>query len=259
LRFGLLGCIACLMLFAFGIVCHVYVGGGGVGIGFTEGRFVIVGLEEYPETLGWQTGRSIKKPLGLGMDDRFQIRVPTALHELRELWAWYVPLWIPSAGFVAVVLLARFSAPRAVGFLAALGSADIATSRLAATAGSIASARARQRALHLATLIGAVMFAVALHVGLWCILHVGLWLLFGPNSDWPDWLSQAWIFPGGPLLGCLWLGLFLRLADRRARLDASSHCVCGYNLTGNVSGRCPECGMDIDPQAREAAQAPPPP
>lgn len=22
------------------------------------------------------------------------------------------------------------------------------------------------------------------------------------------------------------------------------HCACGYNLTGNVSGRCPECGSE---------------
>ncbi|MCO6438197.1 MAG: hypothetical protein J5J06_13975 [Phycisphaerae bacterium] len=24
------------------------------------------------------------------------------------------------------------------------------------------------------------------------------------------------------------------------------HCKCGYNLTGNVSGRCPECGREVD-------------
>lgn len=23
--------------------------------------------------------------------------------------------------------------------------------------------------------------------------------------------------------------------------------MCGYNLTGNISGRCPECGAPIDP------------
>jgi len=22
---------------------------------------------------------------------------------------------------------------------------------------------------------------------------------------------------------------------------------CGYNLTGNVSGKCPECGLDVPP------------
>ena len=23
------------------------------------------------------------------------------------------------------------------------------------------------------------------------------------------------------------------------------HCPCGYNLTGNVSGTCPECGVEV--------------
>ncbi len=30
--------------------------------------------------------------------------------------------------------------------------------------------------------------------------------------------------------------------------DDSTHCLtCGYNLTGNVSGICPECGSEIAP------------
>ena len=30
------------------------------------------------------------------------------------------------------------------------------------------------------------------------------------------------------------------------------HCTkCGYNLTGNVSGRCPECGAAIEPESRK--------
>jgi hypothetical protein len=30
------------------------------------------------------------------------------------------------------------------------------------------------------------------------------------------------------------------------------HCGCGYNLTGNVSGRCPECGASIPEETRAA-------
>jgi len=40
------------------------------------------------------------------------------------------------------------------------------------------------------------------------------------------------------------------------------HCqICGYNLTGNVSGRCPECGTPTDPEAerRRCGKAPPAP
>ncbi|MCG8409321.1 MAG: hypothetical protein MI923_29300 [Phycisphaerales bacterium] len=33
---------------------------------------------------------------------------------------------------------------------------------------------------------------------------------------------------------------------REIRLPSLGHCqTCGYNLTGNVSGRCPECGASI--------------
>jgi len=49
----------------------------------------------------------------------------------------------------------------------------------------------------------------------------------------------------------LWLplaviGLAVILAWRRDRRPPASHCrTCGYDLTGNVSGRCPECGQPI--------------
>jgi hypothetical protein len=34
---------------------------------------------------------------------------------------------------------------------------------------------------------------------------------------------------------------------RDHRRDLAEHCVgCGYNLTGNVSGVCPECGTPLD-------------
>ena len=31
----------------------------------------------------------------------------------------------------------------------------------------------------------------------------------------------------------------------RPRRPVPGHCKCGYNLTGNISGRCPECGEHV--------------
>jgi hypothetical protein len=35
------------------------------------------------------------------------------------------------------------------------------------------------------------------------------------------------------------------MVGRRRELRAAGHCACSYDLTGNVSGRCPECGRPI--------------
>jgi hypothetical protein len=51
---------------------------------------------------------------------------------------------------------------------------------------------------------------------------------------------------GTPLFGTLWAWLFVRLRNRLLTRRPSHYCVdCGYDLTGNVSGRCPECGREI--------------
>jgi len=49
----------------------------------------------------------------------------------------------------------------------------------------------------------------------------------------------------------LWLPvmlLFIASIFPRDRKSAKQwHCMCGYDLTGNISGTCPECGRDVCP------------
>ena len=63
----------------------------------------------------------------------------------------------------------------------------------------------------------------------------------------------GWSTPGGrgfTVLVPLWIPLLLTAIStailwRRDRIPPG-HCQrCGYNLTGNVSGRCPECGEAV--------------
>ena len=72
------------------------------------------------------------------------------------------------------------------------------------------------------------------------------------------WLPRHYTLPG-PLSSAgghgfdipLWLPFVVIaiptfIAWRRDRKPPPGHCPCGYNLTGNVSGRCPECGAHIE-------------
>jgi hypothetical protein len=116
-----------------------------------------------------------------------------------------------------------------------------------------------------------------------CVCVVTEWLA-GPglpeNSQWiwprrPGWslerreagmhwseLCPATRYPywGGTLVSVpLWmpvggLGLALLCVRRSvSRRALPHHCLCGYDLTGNVSGRCPECGLAISRAARRRA------
>jgi hypothetical protein len=58
-----------------------------------------------------------------------------------------------------------------------------------------------------------------------------------------DWVIGSLVLAGAAL-GFLWLALAShRKASRQRKRLKNGHCVpCGYDLTGNVSGVCPECG-----------------
>ncbi len=64
-----------------------------------------------------------------------------------------------------------------------------------------------------------------------------------PDYDWWTNPDIIWSLP-------LWIPLLITAVPtfilwRRDRIP-HGHCQrCGYDLTGNVSGRCPECGKEI--------------
>jgi hypothetical protein len=66
----------------------------------------------------------------------------------------------------------------------------------------------------------------------------------GIKVEFPDWLPMLLAVP---VVWRFWRKQLLR--RRLLRLLAAGHCpVCGYNLTGNISGTCPECGTAITVQ-----------
>jgi hypothetical protein len=54
-----------------------------------------------------------------------------------------------------------------------------------------------------------------------------------------------------PVLAPLWAWLIVRYRNRLLRkFGSQTNCAgCGYDLTGNISGRCPECGQAVGGRA----------
>jgi hypothetical protein len=82
--------------------------------------------------------------------------------------------------------------------------------------------------------------------------YAGLGVVY--NLAWPRWGIHIWRFQSGDwhLQLPLWTPFLLvaiptaLLWWRDRRCIPPGHCrECGYNLTGNVSGVCPECGMRV--------------
>ena len=87
--------------------------------------------------------------------------------------------------------------------------------------------------------------------------HVTRAWRIGWTGHYPYWfeVSKGWLY--GPIGGPLWVLVALlatypaiaviRGPVRRFRRRRAGLCVeCGYNLTGNVSSVCPECGTEIE-------------
>ncbi len=80
----------------------------------------------------------------------------------------------------------------------------------------------------------------------WWPQHHLIWLHVNYDGYIPQPGSyiERWIIPAWMIFVAIGLPtVFLWWLDRRS---PPGHCPrCGYNLTGNVSGRCPECGVVV--------------
>ena len=84
----------------------------------------------------------------------------------------------------------------------------------------------------------------------WATLEIPekpLWLRIRGYFWIPKVSPQAtWVPFGFPLVFTATVTVFLFWLDRRLRRVPHGHCqACGYNLAGNISGICPECGEHI--------------
>lgn len=98
---------------------------------------------------------------------------------------------------------------------------------------------------------------------LFCVLHVVAvvacnyvttttyeFFMYGHRYGWGFDVIQI-VFPvlfvSTPLWAWLWAWLWTRFRNALFRRQSSENCQsCGYNLTGNVTGRCPECGENVE-------------
>ena len=89
------------------------------------------------------------------------------------------------------------------------------------------------------------VFALMIEIALYGFLFP---FTFG-QVHWTGHLSEWWVrcaIWAAPLWAILWAWLFVRLRNRLLVAQAGSRCLeCGYDLTGNVSGRCSECGAAV--------------
>ena len=77
---------------------------------------------------------------------------------------------------------------------------------------------------------------------------------YHPGSPGPEFaigIAFAFSFIAAPFIGIVTIIAGYLLYRARPKLEGI--CICGYDLTGNVSGICPECGRTVshvDPSER---------
>lgn len=84
---------------------------------------------------------------------------------------------------------------------------------------------------------------------------IALVVWFGDPARTPFWSVPAiGAIPRAALAGVV-LGFVVRLLPNGRALTYSDRCHCGYDLTGNASGICPECGQITPAESRRRREA----
>ena len=80
---------------------------------------------------------------------------------------------------------------------------------------------------------------------------------YDPVDDFDNWTAVGYHLLSMSLTGlaALWFAIagvaWLIWSKSRSPLPYDACFKCGYNLTGNESGVCPECGMPVEPKPTE--------
>jgi hypothetical protein len=156
------------------------------------------------------------------------------------LLAWW-------AGVAAVVWFAwdcvMFRPPRNAGLLMLLAVYLLLPIYLTMPRNVAAGGRPKRMGAFLLVL-SALSFAAAYLIG-WAMETSGCWPSPADESEWRMFIeANRWAsVPGG--VACLIVGVPVVFDSVRAlRRPPLGHCQsCGYDLFGNVSGVCPECGV----------------
>lgn len=94
----------------------------------------------------------------------------------------------------------------------------------------------------------------SLSIGIACGSQLVGALVLGLGMTWVDPRSAPFDHAvagmlGGGVVGIILAEILQQMASRSRRpIDGTPCSRCGYNLRGNVTGTCPECGTPCDPQ-----------
>ena len=188
--------------------------------------------ERYPPQPGWSMAEYALPPSRL-----------IWLIERSSNRSWqsvFIPLWMPFAVFLLPTAILwyvdRHSIPRVL-----------------ARCAEWLRPRFRRRMTLRLVLVCSILHALVVVFSLVALLWVYdiLFLFHHDTREVPmflrllGWGSIALIY-GTPLWGLLWAWGWVRLRNFLLLRNPSHYCIgCGYDLTGNVSGRCPECGVAV--------------